>query len=307
MTHRFRENYLFSLHQHKSFYDDLYEYGNINRADYVFYFVPGFNGVPGQIRFALPSLIAYFGPDIYVRCLYIEEFSAKRPIWEKYNESNVLKRRRKIVDDINELTQSHGDVTVIVSSSGFYDFLAAFQDFSETTKTCLKVAWVACAPDWSDHSAWEKCFFKLGGLEYNGHRWFAYPNHNWMTFINQECDSKKRWKCNGQKKTFYKADLESRFWLGGLMWDYFSFGCYNWLTEFNISASNFPIDIPAGVLVATNDGYWLGKSEKEIESVVFKYLTKPKFIYRKTTHLWVIVPENITAMAQLLYGSSSKS
>ncbi len=52
-------------------------------------------------------------------------------------------------------------------------------------------------------------------------------------------------------------------------------------------------------LVASKDGYWLGTVD-EISAVIHRYIAEPKILYRETTHLWVTVPENLTAMIEAL-------
>lgn len=296
LTDLFRTKYLESLHHYKSFYDDLYEYGNPKVTNHAFYFVPGFNGTPGQIRFALSSLVKFFGPHIYLRCLWVREFSAREPIWEKYTAERFEKKRAKLVADLIDLSERFEQISLIVSSSGFYEFLSAFHRIPGKCAAKIRLAWIACAPPWSKPSPWEKVFYRLNGFHHNGHLWFAYPNHNWLKFVNGECTSDKKWRFGEQRKTFFKNDLESRFYVGGLMWDYLSFGCYNWVTENGLLASQYPLDLPAVVMVATDDGYWQGKPREEIDAVIHTYLTNTTILYRKATHLWVTVPENITAM-----------
>jgi hypothetical protein len=300
-TELFKSRYHDSIKFYKSFYDDIAEYGNPVKARYAFYFVPGFNGVPGQVRFALNSLVLSFGPDIYVRCLHLKEFAAARPVWDKYTRESMERKRNTFARDVEELCNKFEHLTIIVSSSGFYEFLAAFTRLPDNIKPRIKLAWIACAPDWSERSKWEPVFYSMNGFTLNGHRWFAYPNHNWLAFINPECTTDKKWKFGPQRKTFFKSDLESRFYVWGLLWDYLSFDLYNWVTESNLEISCYPIDIDCAVMVATDDGYWLGKQKSEIETVINRYLSKAKILYRKTTHLWVTVPENITAITHALY------
>jgi len=300
LTDLFRRRYLASLDDYKSFYDDLAVYGDPRGKSRALYFVPGFNGVPGQIRFALPSLTRLLGGDLYVRCLHLPEFSARQPIWDKYTPDNVAAKRAKLVADVTELAAGFDEVFVFVSSSGFYDFLAAYADLPTQVLPKLRLVWVACAPDWAEESPWEPVFYRLNGFEQRGFSWFAYPNHNWLLFINNECTADKRWQLGRQKKTFFKNDLESRFALGRVLWDYISIDCYNWHTETNLAHARPPIDIPAVVLVATEDGYWQGRSKEVIRGVIGKYLTDVDVLYRATTHLWVTVPENITAALRAL-------
>ena len=127
----FKRRYFESLEFYKHFYDDISEYGNKENPSKVFYFVPGINGVPGQIRFVLPSLYRRYGRDIYIRCCFLPEFSATKPIWEKYTIENMDRKRATIVADISALLSAYGDVTVVASSSGFYDFVHAYDALSD--------------------------------------------------------------------------------------------------------------------------------------------------------------------------------
>lgn len=296
----FRRRYLASLDFYKSFYDDLAEYGRPEGQRHALYFVPGFNGVPGQIRFALPSLTRLLGGDLYLRCLHLPEFSARRPIWEKYTPDNVAAKRARLAADLTELAGRFETVSVFASSSGFYDFLAAYRELPEGAAERLRLIWVACAPDWAEESPWEAVFSALNGFDEGGFPWFCYPNANWLRFINNECTADKRWRLGPQRKTFFKNDLESRFVVGGFLWDCISIGCYNWVTAESVGASEYPIGIPAVVLVATEDGYWQGRSREVIEGVVRKYLSDAEILYRPTTHLWVTVPEHVTAALEAL-------
>lgn len=300
-TTEFTNNYLESLRDYKSFYDDLYEYGNPGNTRNAFYFIPGFNGVPGQIRFALPSITASYGTDFYIRCLHLDEFSAGRPTWEKFNRANLEKKHAKLREDLSLLSERFDTISLIVNSSGFYDFLAVYKEFPETLRKKLKLAWVACAPDWSEQTSWEGIFYRLNGFDHHSDRWFAYPNHNWITFINGECSADKRWRHGPQRKTFFKYDLESRFYLAGILWAYVSVSRYNWVNEYNIGKAEFPIDIPSVVLVASKDGYWSGKSKGEIETVINRYLTCSQVLFRDTTHLWVTVPDHLSATLKALH------
>ena len=64
--------------------------------------------------------------------------------------------------------------------------------------------------------------------------------------------------------------------------------------------SKFPIDIKSYVLIAATDGYWQGKSVSEIENHLNKYLANKEVIYKKASHLWVLMPENITETLSLM-------
>jgi hypothetical protein len=128
----FQRTYLASLRQYQHFYDDFSEYGHAGSARHAFYFIPGINGTPGQIRFAFPSLIKRFGRDLYIRGCFLPEFSALRPMWEKYTIANVLKKRAQISRDLEEMLGRFSRVNVLVSSNGLYDFVAIWN--------CLPVA-----------------------------------------------------------------------------------------------------------------------------------------------------------------------
>lgn len=299
-TTQFTNSYLKSLRDYKSFYDDLFEYGKPENTANAFYFIPGFNGVPGQIRFALPSFSKSFGADFYIRCLHLDEFSATVPTWEKYNRANLEKKHRTILEDLSSLAARFDEISIIVNSSGFYDFLAAYKDLVRAVRKKLKLAWIACAPDWSEQTRWEDLFYRLNGFSHRSDRWFAYPNHNWITLINGECSVHKRWRYGPQQKTFFKYDLESRFYHAGILWAYVSVSRYNRVNDYHIAKAEFPIDIPSVVLVAAKDGYWSGKSEAEIETVINRYLTDRRILFRQTTHLWITVPENLWAALETL-------
>ncbi|MGR9107407.1 MAG: hypothetical protein ACU843_10815 [Gammaproteobacteria bacterium] len=299
-TSKFTDSYLKSLRDYKSFYDDLAEYGKAATSRNVFYFIPGFNGVPGQIRFALPSFAKSFGTDFYIRGLYLDEFSACRPTWEKYTPENLEKRHARIIEDLEFLGTRYDELAIIVNSSGFYDLLAVYPEISVPLRRKLTLAWIACAPDSSEETPWEGVFYRLNGFTHGSDRWFAYPNHNLITFINRECSANKRWRYGQQKKTFFKYDLESRFYCAGILWAYVSVSRYNWVNQYNIAKAEYPIDIPAVVLVASKDGYWSGKSRGEIEWVIHRYLKPRRVLFRETSHLWVTVPENLSATLEAL-------
>jgi len=67
-----------------------------------------------------------------------------------------------------------------------------------------------------------------------------------------------------------------------------------------VENSKFPIDLKSYILVATDDGYWQGKSQNEIESHLTKYLTNKQVVYKKSSHLWLLMPENITEVLGLM-------
>ncbi len=292
-----RKRYIESLGFYKHFYDDIYEYGSQTSARKVFYFVPGIGGVPGQIRFIFPSLFNRYGVNIYVRCCYLPEFSATEPIWEKYTVENVDKKRDAIVEDLSDLLSAHGDVTVIASSNGFYDFISAYDVLNDARASKrLTLLWGACAPDRFEETPWEPFFYRMNGFVHNEHRWVAYPNHNLLKFLNPETTTTFKWRYESQKKTFFKIDLESRFICFNLYWDYVSVSCFNEMLEHMLRNVRNPIDVETRVLVAANDGYWKGRRENAIMAVIDKYVSKKTVTFKNASHLWVVAPENVTEL-----------
>lgn len=296
----FIRSYGRSLKQtYRFFYDDLGEYGNKD-AEHVFYFIGGIGGVPGQIRFAFPSIIKKWGTDIYIKSLYLKEFSANEFIWNKYTLKNIEKKKEKIIQDLNNLAKKHKRVTIICSSNGFYDFLFAYPKLNKEFLKKAELVWCAVAPDHFKNTKWENFFYKINGFEKDSHRWFAFPNVNLMKYLNPELKMTHKWKYRLQKKTFYKNDLEFRFKHKGLWWGYASISCFNALLKYMTEKSKYPIGIKSYILVASNDGYWQGKSISEIEAHLNKYLTNKKVIYRNASHLWLLMPENITALLDMM-------
>jgi len=304
----FKKRYFESLFFYKHFYDDFSEYGNKENPSKVFYFIPGINGVPGQIRFVLPSLYRRYGHDIYIRCCFLPEFSATKPIWEKYTIENMDRKRAMIVADLSALLSAYGNVTVVASSSGFYDFVHAYDALSDAAAAGrLKLVWGACAPERFKPTRWEALFYSLNGFGHNGHRWVAFPNHNLLKVFNPETATTFRWRHQTQRKTFFKVDLESRFVCFKLYWDYVSVGCINEMIEHALRNVRGPMNIEAHVLVGTNDGYWQGRSNNEIVEAIGKYVSPRSIIFKNTSHLWVVVPENVTELLNRLEGPSSDS
>ncbi len=297
----FKKRYFESLRFYKHFYDDISEYGNRENPSKVFYFIPGINGTPGQIRFVLPSLFQRYGRDLYVRCCYLPEFSATTPIWEKYTIANMDRKRAVIVADLCALLSTYGDVTVIASSSGFYDFAHAYDEVADAAAAGrLKLVWGACAPDRFESSPWGALFHPINGFVHNGHRWTAYPNHNLLGLFNPEAATSFRWRHRSQGKTLFKIDLESRFVCFRLYWDYVSASCFNEMTEHAVRNARRPMDIETHVLVAANDGYWQGRSNDEIAAVIGKYVSPRTVTFKDASHLWVVVPENVSEVLDRL-------
>ena len=48
--------------------------------------------------------------------------------------------------------------------------------------------------------------------------------------------------------------------------------------------------------MATNDGYWQGRSREEIASTIHSYLPDCHLEFRPDSHLWVVNPTNLTAV-----------
>lgn len=299
-TKKFIESYKNTLeNQYRYFYDDFDEYGNRD-APHVFYFIEGIGGVPGQIRFAFPSLIKYFGTTIFIKSLNLKEFSCNEFIFNKYTLENIDKKRNKIISDLNKLGKRYKRVTIICSSNGFYDFLYAYSGLNKSLLRKSEFVWCAVAPDHFLDTKWENFFFKFNGFVKDNYRWFAIPNNNLLTFLNSELKMTHKWKYGDFKKTFFKDDLEFRFKCFGIKWSYASISCFNYLLMHIVENSKFPIDLKSYILVATDDGYWQGKSQNEIESHLTKYLTNKQVVYKKSSHLWLLMPENITEVLGLM-------
>lgn len=303
----FKQRYLESLRFYKHFYDDINEYGNRDNPSKVFYFIPGISGVPGQVRFIFPSLYRAYGSEIYVRCCHHPAFSAARPIWEKYKTENLDQKRDVIVADLSALLSRYGEVVVIASSNGFYDFAYAWRAMNHASAAAhVKLLWGACAPDRFAETPWEGVFFRLNGFVHGGHRWFAYPNHNLLRFVNPETATSYSWRHERQCKTFYKIDLESRFVCFNLFWDYISIDCFNAMIEHLVRGADGPLDLEAHVLVAANDGFWQRRGEAEVRAVIGRHLTPKSVVFKKSSHLWVVVPENATELLQRIENSPAE-
>jgi hypothetical protein len=294
---KFRDRYLESLHDYRFFYDDVTTVGDPATAEHVFYFVPGINGTPGQMRFVLPSLTRVFGSRIYFQALHLPEFSAQRPTWEKYTIVNVERKLDQLRADLAALLARHEHVTVIASSNGFYDFAAASAALApETLRDRVHLIWGACAPDHFEPTPWEKVFFPLTGFEHDGYRWFAYPNQNALKIFNPETSNSHLWRDGSQHRRFRKTDLESRFNFLGLEWDYISPGQLAAAAAHVVRQIPGPLACPSHSLVAANDGYWAGKSHEFIERTIRKYLPETHVAFRPASHLWVVTPSYVTEL-----------
>jgi len=300
LTKKFIKKYIDAIkNDYRYFYDDIDEYGNVN-SDTAFYFIEGINGVPGQIRFALPSIFKKFGKNIYIKCCYLKEFSCKELIWDKYTIKNIDKKRDKIASDLNKMAKKYKEIKIVVSSNGFYDFLYAYPKLNKKTLTKSQLFWVAVAPDNFKPTKWQNFFYKLNGFKKDNFTWFAFPNTKFFEFLNPEFKTEHKWAYKGMKKKFYKNDLELRFKCFGVRWCYASIECFSSFLSHILKNSKYPIDIESYILVATNDGYWQGKSIKEINKHIDKYILNKKIIYKKASHLWVLMPENITELLNLI-------
>lgn len=285
--------------EYRHFYDDIDEYGNKD-SDLAIYFVEGINGVAGQIRFAMPSIFKRFGRDFYAKCFYLKEFSSTEELWNKYTLENLEKKRDQIITDLNKLAAEHKKIIIVCSSNGFYDFLYAYQELPKSTIEKSNLVWVSVAPDHFLPSKWGDRFYKLNGFKKNGHRWFAFPNANFIKFMNPEISYTHKWEYHGRKKTFFKHDLELRFKCLGLNWAYASIDCFNSLLDKIKANVKKKIEMPSYILVATKDGYWQGKPKSEIKAQIDKYIVNKKVIYKKTSHLWVLMPDNVTELLNLI-------
>jgi hypothetical protein len=287
----FRNAYLSALGEHHAHYDDLDEYGSAARARTVFYFVPGINGTPGQIR----SLVHRYGPDIHIKCLNLPAFSSRRPIWEKYLPHHIAERQSQLRADLQALTAAHPKVYAIVSSNGFYDFAAAVGDLPAATRDRLRVLWISCAPDFFHESRWIDVFARISGFEYEGALWAAVPNHNWLRAFNPETVSELAWRDGNVRRRLYKTDLESRFRLAGMHWAFTSPDCFNRMLQGMIARISAPLTMPTYALYGTRDGYWYGHPPDAVERILHRYTTRFELLKRPASHLWVIAPDNLDA------------
>lgn len=295
LTDRFLDRYHESLFNYRHFYDDLDEYGNPETCNEVFYFISGMSGTAGQIRFGLPSILKRFGNKIYAKCLHLDEFSHHRPTWTKYTEDNLHKRRQKIVQDLLELCERFPRVRVVTSSTGFYDFLGSFQKLG-AIEDQLILYWLSSAPDQVSRSIWESYFYRLNGFTYDGMKWYAYPNHSLLKCFNPECGTNIHWRHGQQKNIFYKNDVESRFSYLGMQWDYVSTECFNFILQDNLDIFRRigrKVEFETHVLAATRDGFWDDSSPEVILATVDKYIGKRRILFKETSHLWAVTPENL--------------
>lgn len=293
----FRERYLRSLRDYRFFYDDVNEIGNADSAEHVFYFVPGINGTPGQMRFVLPSLTRVFGSRIYLKALHLPEFSAHRPTWQKYTPANLDLKIARLRADLVALLARHPRVTVIASSNGFYDFAAAASSLPpDALRDRVQLLWGACAPDHFEPTIWERVFYPISGFQHAGHRWFAAPNHNALHAFNPETSTSYHWRDGAHRRHFVKADLESRFHFLGLQWSYVSTSQLGAAVRHVVKQIRAPLDLPAAALVAANDGYWRGLPPDTVEGTIRRYLPDCEVVFKPASHLWVVTPTYVTEL-----------
>lgn len=297
-SEQFKAAYLHSISNNfSSFYDNVSEYGNPN-SENCMYFIYGTDGSPGQARFGLPAVSRYFNDDFYLKGLHVPEFSSKKAIWEKYTIENIEKKTIKIVDDLTALTQRYGKIMVCCSSSGFYDFYAALARLSTSVHALLTVFWVACAPDHFEDFYLEKIMFKLNGFVDKKHRWVAFPNTNLLHWYNPETSYRNISQVQRPHKYFYKHDIESRFYIYRMLWSYCSLSCFNECLSYLTNQSSIKLTMPTYILAAQYDGYWQGKTILDMHTIAERYIEKPVFLVRPTSHLWVASPEHLYALLQ---------
>ena len=111
------------------------------------------------------------------------------------------------------------------------------------------------------------------------------------------------WRFGRQSKTIHKVDLESRFVVANLYWDYISVDCFNAMLGHMLRHRPAPIAIEAHVLVGANDGYWQGQTEDQVRAVIGTYLANASFIIRPASHLWVMTPDHVAGLFDRLEAS----
>lgn len=281
------------------YYDDLSEYGNPLTATEVFYYIAGIDGVPGQIRFALPSLLRRFGRNIYVKCLYLDEYAADKPIWEKYTIENCNRRKQVIIQDILMLATQHQHINILAFSNGFYDFIHASSELFSVLPQ-LNLYWAACSPDhFLPDNSFEK-IYAINGFKCGEYRWAAFPLNNWLTWLNPEMAVTHRWKRGGQHRVFHIDDVVTRFLCLKFYWFYISLDAFNACLKWSLRNFREPIQIRSCVLAAENDGFWCGPSRNNMEKTIAKYLTNTKVLKKPNSHSWVAEPNNMDEFLNLL-------
>jgi hypothetical protein len=290
----FLRAYRRSLNDLRLFYDDIAEIGNPASADAAFYYVPGIGGTPGQMRFALPAMEHAFGSRIYAKAASLPEFSARVPIWEKYSAENAARKLAELRRDLAMMCRRFHCFVVVCSSNGLYDFLAAASTFpAGELESRVALAWISCAPDQYAESPWEKVFYPLNGLRWGDHRWFAYPNHDALAWLNPEATSSYAWRDGHQSRSFVKRDLESRFDLAGLEWDYVSPRQLGEAAGDVIRQISRPWQGKAEALISAHDGYWQGAPKEQVLATVRRYVPEAHPHFRAGSHIWVANPTNL--------------
>jgi hypothetical protein len=137
-------------------------------------------------------------------------------------------------------------------------------------------------------------FYRLNGFTLDGCRWAAVPNSNWLRWLNPETNTHLNWSHGFQRRVFFKEDIESRFHLGGLCWDYVSPECFSRGLELVTRAHREPLDVEAYVLAGTRDGYWYGTPPGSMKATLDRYLARQTVVMRPASHLWVVTPDHLT-------------
>ncbi len=280
------------------YYDDLSEYGNPATATKIFYFIPGFDGVPGQIRFVIPSLIRKFGKNIYIKCLYLNEYSSQKAIWEKYTLDNCDKKKDVVAQDLLNLAKHHPHIHVIALSNGFYDFAYATTELAAIMSR-LTLYWAACAPDSFLNNVLFNQMYKLNGFKEKEYRWAAIPSHNWLAILNPELARTYTWKKGLESRTFHIDDLITRFPCCKLMWFYISIDAMNAYVERCLMNIRHPLNIHSYALIASNDGFWPNNKAEDKIKILKKYLANPATLTKKNSHCWVAEPSNMNEFINL--------
>jgi hypothetical protein len=294
---RFVSAYHRSLSDYRLFYDDIAELGNPSLAEHAFYYVPGISGSPGQMRFALPSLSRTFGPRVYMKGLDVAAFSAGLPIWDKYTVPNTERKLEQLRADLVALLDRFDRLVVVCSSNGMYDFLAAANAFAPgELESRVQLLWLSCAPDRYSPTVWERVFFPMNGIVVDGHRWFAYPNHDVLRVLNPETTSFLFWREGHQQRLVDKLDLESRFRCLGFDWDYISTSQLGEVARHVISQIARPWEAPVDTLIAADDGYWQGASEESVLTIIRRYVPHAHCAVRRGSHVGVVTPTNLTEL-----------
>lgn len=297
LSRHFLNSYRRSLADYRLFYDDVAEVGSPDRAQHAFYYVPGISGSPGQMRLALPSLTRVFGSRLYLQGLDAPGFESHRPIWEKYTIENTDRKLERLQSDLRSLLARFERFVVVCSSNGLYDFLAAASVFrAGELEERAHLVWASCAPDRYLPTIWERVFFPLTGLLHRGHRWFAYPNHDALRFVNPEATCSFAWREGHQSRRFVKGDAESRFHALSLQWDYISTSQLGDIAQYVTSRISRPWGAPADALIAADDGYWQGVSSDAMHAVIRRYVPLARCEVRPGTHTSVVSPTNLTAL-----------